>query len=242
MSRLHVFDMDGTLLRGTTASLEIARRLGCATDLVRLEESFAAGAVDPFGFASEVCRLWRGLTPRITQEVFDRAPWIGGLHEVLADIRRRGERSVVVTLSPDFFADRLAAFGVDEVVASRFPTLPLTTAPDPAGILAPGGKVTAVDRIRRVQGIDRNSCVAYGDSGSDIPLFRELGHTVAVNATASLRELARFHYDGDDLREAYRLARADPPTPDPVPPPTLPSSKLPSPTLPSPTSKEPTYP
>ncbi|MGW3408362.1 HAD family hydrolase [Streptomyces sp. NPDC000888] len=238
MSRLHVFDMDGTLLRGTTASLEIARRLGCATDLVRLEESFATGAVDAFGFASEVCRLWRGLTPQITQEVFDRAPWIRGLHEVLADIRRRGERSVVVTLSPDFFADRLAAaFGVDEVVASRFPPLPLTTAPDPAGILTPGGKVTAVDRIRRLQGLDRNSCVAYGDSGSDIPLFHELGHTVAVNATASLRELARFHYDGDDLRGAYRLARAHPPTPDPVLSPTLPPSRLPSPTF-----KEPTYP
>ncbi|MFF1676907.1 HAD family hydrolase [Streptomyces sp. NPDC058256] len=238
MSRLHVFDMDGTLLRGTTASLEIARRLGCATDLVRLEESFATGAVDAFGFASEVCRLWRGLTPRITQEVFDRAPWIGGLREVLADIRRRGERSVVVTLSPDFFADRLAAaFGVDEVVASRFPPLPLTTAPDPAGILTPGGKVTAVDRIRRLQGLDRNSCVAYGDSGSDIPLFHELGHTVAVNATASLRELARFHYDGDDLRGAYRLARAHPPTPDPVL-----SSTLPSSTLSSPTFKEPTHP
>ncbi|MFJ8650006.1 hypothetical protein ACIRNI_28280 [Streptomyces sp. NPDC093546] len=29
MSRLYVFDMDGTLLRGTTAGLEIARRLGC---------------------------------------------------------------------------------------------------------------------------------------------------------------------------------------------------------------------
>lgn len=207
MSRLHVFDMDGTLLRGTTASMEIARRLGCLPDLLRLEADFAAGAVDTRGFAAEVCRLWQELTPELAADVFARAPWINGLTRVLADIRRRGERSIVVTMSPDFFADRLRTSGVDEVVASRFPPLPLRTAPDPAGILTPVDKIAAVDRVRTALGLDRGSCVAYGDSGSDVPLFRELSHTVAVNADAALRALARHRYDGDDLWAAYRIAR-----------------------------------
>ena len=43
---LHVFDMDGTLLHGTTAGVEIARRLGCLPDLLDLEASFAAGTMD----------------------------------------------------------------------------------------------------------------------------------------------------------------------------------------------------
>ncbi|MFJ3660009.1 HAD family hydrolase [Streptomyces sp. NPDC090119] len=231
MSRLHVFDMDGTLLSGTTASLEIARRLGCVTDLVRLEESFAAGTVDTSAFAARICQLWQGLTPRVTAEVFAAAPWIGGLRDVLADIRRRGERSAVVTLSPDFFAERLTAFGVDDVVASRFPPLPLRALPDPAGILTPAGKVEAVDRLRAVHGLERDSCVAYGDSGSDIPLFRALEHTVAVNATESLRKLARSRYDGDDLRAAYHLARS---RSAPVPAP-----RRPVPSPPSKTFKEP---
>ena len=33
MSALHIFDMDGTLLRGTSASIEISRRLDCLEHL-----------------------------------------------------------------------------------------------------------------------------------------------------------------------------------------------------------------
>lgn len=113
----------------------------------------------------------------------------------------------MVTMSPDFFASQLTTLGADEVVASSFPALPFRALPDPRNILAPADKITAVERIRMARGLDRDSCVAYGDSGSDIPLFRELAHTVAVNASASLRALARYHYDGDDLRAAYQMAR-----------------------------------
>ncbi|MFD5326751.1 HAD family hydrolase [Streptomyces sp. NPDC127092] len=208
MSRLHVFDLDGTLLRGTTASLEIARRLGCVPELVGLERDFTTSTLDTRGFAAEVCRLWAGLTAGAVADAFATAPWIGGLREVLADIRRRGEHAVVVTMSPDFFAGRLTALGVDEVVASVFPPLPLRGAPDPAGILTPADKVVAVERIRARLGLDRDACAAYGDSTSDVPLFEALGHTVAVNADGALRGLARHRYDGDDLRAAYRLARS----------------------------------
>jgi phosphoserine phosphatase len=73
VSRLHIFDMDGTLLRGTTASLEIARRLGCLPDLLRLEADLAAGTVDTRGFAADICRLWQELTPEVVADVFARA-------------------------------------------------------------------------------------------------------------------------------------------------------------------------
>ncbi|MFF6885661.1 HAD family hydrolase [Streptomyces sp. NPDC012421] len=204
---LHVFDMDGTLLRDTSASLEIASRLGCLAELRSLEADFAAGTLDTRGFAAALHGLWGALTPEVVADAFDGAPWIGGLADVLADIRSRGDRAVVVTLSPDFFADRLRGLGVDAVVASGFPPPPFRTAPDPARILVPEDKVTAVDRLRASFGLDRDSCVAYGDSGSDVPLFSVLRHTVAVNAGPGLRALARAGYDGDDLRAAYALGR-----------------------------------
>jgi phosphoserine phosphatase len=207
VSRLHIFDMDGTLLRGSTASLEIAHRLGCVPELLRLEAAFAAETLDTRGFAAEIFLLWQELTPGLVAEVFAQAPWIGGIVDVLADIRSRGEHSVVVTMSPDFFASRLTALGADEVVASGFPPLPFRVAPDPARILTPADKIAVADRVRLATGLDRDSCVAYGDSGSDIPLFRELRHTMAINASDALRSLARYHYDGDDLRVAYQIAR-----------------------------------
>ncbi|WP_437967356.1 HAD-IB family phosphatase [Sorangium sp. So ce260] len=207
MSLLHVFDMDGTLLRGTTASLEIARKLGCLADLAHLEASFGAGTLTTRAFASAICEIWGALTPGVVEEVFSAAPWMLGVAEVMQDIRRRGERSLVVTMSPDFFAARLCSLGVDEVVASRFPSLPFRCAPDPAGILSPADKVTAVDRVRARHGLSREQCIAYGDSRSDAALFEALTCTVAVNADEHLRSRALLHYEGLDLREAYRMAR-----------------------------------
>lgn len=211
MTRLHVFDMDGTLLRSTTASLEIARHARCVPELQQLEAAFQDGRLDTRGFAAGVGRLWQGLSGDLVARAFAGAPWIAGIAEVFADIRRRGQHSVVVTMSPDFFADLLLETGVDAVVASRFPPLPLTAEPDPAGILTPADKVGIMDRARKTFGLERADCVAYGDSGSDIPLFRELTDTVAVNAGAAVRELARHRYDGDDLRGAYRLVAGDTP-------------------------------
>lgn len=207
MSRLHVFDLDGTLLRGSTASVEIARRLGCLPDLLLLEDAFAAGSLDTRGFAAGLCDLWRELESAVVAEAFAASPWIGGMREVFADIARRGEHAIVITMSPDFFARGLLVHGLREVVASRFPALPLREAADPAGILTPEDKVTATDRVLAALSLDRGSCVAYGDSGSDVPLFRALPHTVAVNATPALSALARDHYDGEDLRVPYERAR-----------------------------------
>ena len=205
---LHVFDMDGTLLHGTTAGMEIARRLGCLPDLLDLEAAFAEGTVDTRAFSAAIAVLWQGITAEVVLEVFRASPWIGGLPEVLADVRERGERSLVITMSPDFFAEGLRELGVDEVAASRFPPLPLAAVPDPAGILTPADKVTIVDATLARHGLTPNECVAYGDSGSDIPLFQHLPHTVAVNAAPELASLAAIRYQGKDLRAAYRLARA----------------------------------
>jgi phosphoserine phosphatase len=205
---LHVFDMDGTLLKGTTASLQIARHLGCTAELAGLEARFAAGQIDTRGFAAAIHGLWQSLTRQAVAEVFDACPWLGGIPEVCADIRGRGERSVVITMSPDFFALNLLELGFDAVVASRFPALPFREPPDPGGILTPGDKVRIVDELLTSHGLPRSQCVAYGDSMSDAPLFRWLANTVAVNADHHLAGLAAVSYHGDDLAGAYALGCA----------------------------------
>ena len=54
MTALFVFDMDGTLLPGSTASLELAGALGALDDLHALEARFTAGDLDTRGFAAAV--------------------------------------------------------------------------------------------------------------------------------------------------------------------------------------------
>jgi phosphoserine phosphatase len=42
---------------------------------------------------------------------------------------------------------------------------------------------------------------------SDVPLFRQLTNTVAVNGDRHLAELATLSYYGNDLADAYALGR-----------------------------------
>lgn len=200
--------MDGTLLKGTTASLQIARHLGCSQELAGLEARFAAGEIGTRTFATSIFGLWQSLTGQAVAEVFGACPWLDGIPEVCADIRERGERSAVITMSPDFFARHLLALGFDDVVASRFPALPFREPLDPDGILTPHDKVRIVDELRARHGLPPSRCVAYGDSMSDAPLFRRLAKTVAVNADHHLAELAAVSYRGDGLPGAYALGRA----------------------------------
>ncbi|MDX6741239.1 HAD-IB family phosphatase [Actinocorallia sp. A-T 12471] len=208
MSELHLFDMDGTLLRGTTASRELATVLGVAAELAALEADFVSGRIDGPGFAVGIRALWHALTPDHVVEAFAASPWLAGIGDVCADIRARGGRTAVITLSPDFFAAHLCGLGVDEVVASRFPAVPFRAPVDPAGILLPESKVRAAEDLRLRHGLPVSRVVAYGDSLSDVPLFRHLEHTVAVNADDHLADLAALSYRGESLTDAYGLARS----------------------------------
>jgi phosphoserine phosphatase len=199
--------MDGTLLKGTTASLQIAEGLGCTEELARLEARFSAGEINTSGFAAAIHGLWQTLTMPAVADVFGACPWLDGIAEVCADIRRRGERSAVITMSPDFFAQHLLALGFDHVLASKFPVLPFREPLDPGGILTPGDKVRITEELRARYACPPSRCVAYGDSMSDAPLFRHLTNTVAVNADHHLAELATVSYAGNDLRGAYALGR-----------------------------------
>ncbi|WP_328595152.1 HAD family hydrolase [Actinomadura macrotermitis] len=207
MGILHIFDMDGTLLTGTTANLQIARHLGTLAELTDLEARFAAGSIDTRGFSAEIHRLWRALTPEQVLAAYTGGPWLEGIAEVCADIAARGEHSAVITMSPDFFARHLLDLGFGEVLASRFPPPPFAAPLDPAGILTPADKVRLAERLRTRHGLALDRCIAYGDSMSDAPLFRHLSHTVAVNADHHLAGIAALDYRGGDLAEAYRMAR-----------------------------------
>jgi phosphoserine phosphatase len=208
MTALHVFDMDGTLLRGTTAAIELSRRMGRLEPLAELERGFAAGEIAPADFAIEMRALWVELTAELVAEVVADAPWIDGIEDVSWDIAERGERSMLITMSPDFFAEHLGARGIDIVRASRWPAPPFAAPIDPAGILSPADKVRLTEAERTAHGLGRHACVAYGDSMSDLPLFAVLENTVAVNADAALERAARVAYRGEDLRVAYAHGRA----------------------------------
>ncbi|SOE12421.1 phosphoserine phosphatase [Streptomyces sp. 2323.1] len=210
MSKLHLFDMDGTLLYGSAAAVEISRRLGLEREIAELERGFAAGELTPVQFAQRACELWAAeLTELQLAAAFEGAPWLTGIQEVWADIRARGERCAVISLSPAFFVERLLAWGADTTHGSRWPAVPIRQAVDPAGILSSAAKVQIADELCVQYGLTRADCVAYGDSMSDTELFAAVPQSVAVNADHHVSDLASYAYVGRDLREAYELVRTN---------------------------------
>ncbi|MGW0992354.1 HAD family hydrolase [Streptomyces sp. NPDC002523] len=205
MARIHLFDLDGTLLHGTTAPVEISRQLGREAETVALDRAIAEGRIGPPEYAAQVYDLWADLTEAHVRAAFEAAPWLARIREVWAEIRNRGDYCAVVSLSPSFFVERLLDWGVHAAYGSRFPAVPFTEPVDPAGVLSAPAKVTIADRLCEEFGVARADCVAYGDSLSDMDLFAAVPVSVAVNADAHLTGLATHSYTGQDLWDAYAL-------------------------------------
>jgi phosphoserine phosphatase len=91
--RAHIFDMDGTLLRATSAPALLATAFGRDGAMAELEERFAAGTASAVDFAHALHTLWGVVPVEVAERAFAAAPIIANVPEVLADIHRRGERA-----------------------------------------------------------------------------------------------------------------------------------------------------
>ncbi|WP_066944746.1 HAD family hydrolase [Streptomyces lushanensis] len=203
--RLHLFDLDGTLIRGSAAAVEISRQLGLSAEIAELESEFLSRGMAPDEFAVRARALWADLTMEQVAAAFEGAPWLTGIREVWADIRSQGDYCAVISLSPDFFVTRLLDWGAHAAHGSRWPVLPFSEPVDRAGILNPAAKVKIANRLCAEFGVSLDDCVAYGDSMSDAEIFAAVPRAVAVNADHHLSGLATHTYSGGDLREAYEL-------------------------------------
>ncbi|WP_406213002.1 HAD family hydrolase [Streptomyces decoyicus] len=194
---LAVFDLDGTLLPETTSCREIARVVGRHTDIHDLEAAYGRGEIDSRAFAVSALRCWSAGGEAVYRQAFDAARFLHGIPECLTWLRTHGTTTVLVTMSHREFAECLDGF--DHIFASDYPD----------DILNPEDKPLIVEKLRTDLGITADDVIAFGDSTSDLPLFRTLRRTVAVNASPALTALAAHHYQGDDLRGALRLVCPD---------------------------------
>ncbi|WP_070018791.1 haloacid dehalogenase-like hydrolase [Streptomyces nanshensis] len=216
---LHVVGFDHTFCPSTSSSVQLGLAAGCHHEVLWLEAALRRGEMTAAEFAARTHALWseprRRLTPEHVAEVFDRAPWIDGLDEVLEDIRARGEFSVLVTMSPDFVANLLQhregeAGGFDSVIAQPYPALTDTGFAGPfdrATALVPADKPRLVAELRQELGVEVEAVVSYGDSLHDIAA----GYwSVAVNAPQAVQDAADASYSGGmscDFWAVYQLGR-----------------------------------
>jgi phosphoserine phosphatase len=196
--------MDGTLLPGTTACLELAKRNNTLAELGEIEAKFGTGTYSTVEFARDIFELWGVLKPEVIRESFSGAPKLDNIHRVLREIRLRDCRSCLITMAPDYFAENFQEYGFDYIFASGFPPDPETPF-DGTKILYPEDKPRIAQDVCNREGLDFSQTIAFGDSATDLPIFQKIKWSIAINASDAFAELAHFAYEGQCLWDAFQL-------------------------------------
>jgi phosphoserine phosphatase len=208
--RVVAFDLDGTLLRGSTVAICLARRSGREEELRELEARFVGGEISNSEIADASARWLTGYSVEELEHALWTETWIAGIAETVDAVHATGAEAVVATITWRAAAEAVARrFGFDAACGTRMDA--------EAGHLT--GKVSAyfdetdkavfVEEHCRERGVAMADVAAVGDSRSDIPLFGRVGLAIALNATPEARRSAHRAIDADDLRDVLPLLGVD---------------------------------
>lgn len=107
-----VFDLDGTLLRGTTVSLYLAEHMGHGAELAALERRFLAGEISNSAVADASAAWFADHRTDAIHAWLADGPWIEGMRETFEALAAAGSRLLLGTITWRFAArmlqDRLA--------------------------------------------------------------------------------------------------------------------------------------
>jgi phosphoserine phosphatase len=214
-----VFDLDGTLLRGTTVSLLLAPWLGRTAELTELERAFQANEISN-KLAADMCAGWfTGRSVADALRLLSDGPWIAGMAETLELLRAAGSRLLLATLTWRFAADMLGArYGFLAVSGTEMPVRGGLLSGSVSRHFDEHDKAHFVEEWCEQNGHSMRDVAAVGDSRSDVPLFRRVGTSIALNATADARAAATHVLETEDLRDVLSLLLPGrPPGPDGAP-------------------------
>jgi phosphoserine phosphatase len=204
------FDLDGTLVPNTTTSGHLAALLGHAKDLAVQEGDYAEGKLSNYDVAEFDARWYKGRWPREIHDRLESIPSLTGISEAISELRARGYVSTIGTMAwyfvAEWFRDR---YGFAEVCG---PDIGRDDAGRFTGQVSRHfdefDKVAFVESLADKLGVTMDQCVAVGDGRSDIPLFREVGLSIALNGTPAACQVATHSLISCDLRDVLRLIPA----------------------------------
>jgi HAD superfamily hydrolase (TIGR01490 family) len=202
---IHVFDVDHTVIRGSTGLHFI--REGLASRVLPLVPVVTAPLLywryRMLAMAERAERFLiaalRGIS-RVALERAARASFsariLPDLYQdaahLIRDLKARGSDVVLATLSVDLIIRPLAEYlGIETVIASEFEFADgQCTGRFVGGPLLSAQKRDRVLGYLRKKGADASGCAFYSDSINDLPLLEAVGRPVAINPDARLSTIA----------------------------------------------------
>lgn len=194
------FDLDGTIIRGTTVSRWLARYLGAEPAVIELEDQYSQRAISNRQLAEATAAMFAGVDVADVAEALSDIPIIEAVPETIAALKARGITVLLGTITWAFAAEILRQrFGFDAASGTEMGIDDGRLTGLVERHFGAGDKVDFVANHAAKRGFTLKDCAAVGDSHSDFPLFQAVGLGIALNATAAARAAADATLDKDSL-------------------------------------------
>jgi phosphoserine phosphatase len=201
MRAIVFFDVDGTLIPGTSSGQHLAGHLGHAEMVREAEAGYATGKLTNQQVADLDAAGWAGRTPAEVRGFLESVPLVDGIAETVAWCRARDVAPVLATLAWDVVGSHLCErFGFDRSCGPRLELAGGRYRGTVAAHFDEIGKRDFAVTVAGELGVPLEHCAAIGDSRSDLPLFAEVGLAIAWNAGPDARAAAHTVLDGSDIR------------------------------------------
>ncbi len=196
------FDLDGTLLRGTSVSLYLAEWMGQGDLITEVERRFRANEISNSEVADISAAWFAGIDPDEVWNQLATAPWIRGIDQTLAALTAADCHVLLGTVTWRFAADMLQRrYGFEAVSGTEMRLDNGLLSGTVSRHFNEHDKVCFVESWCAQHGFGIEQAAAVGDSRSDVPLFARPGCAIALNATADARAAADHVVDSEDLTD-----------------------------------------
>jgi phosphoserine phosphatase len=205
--RLVCFDLDGTLIRGTTVCQHLGDFFGYGYLARELAAKHSEGRIGFRELAERDAEFYRGRNIRDVAVALETLPLIGGAQATMSRLRASGIKVLLTTITWSFAARLIAKrLGLDGSTGC-------TMGETKEGILSGSleccfdeyEKRRFVERYCFIEGLPLGNVVAIGDSITDIPLFEVVGYSIALNATEAVGQRASCSVETENLLDVFQF-------------------------------------
>jgi len=196
------FDVDGTIFR-KAALTQASRSLGIGEKWDSLEEMFLHQRINKRELLISQYKLLQGMKLGEILQAVSKVEVIKNVRETVEKLQGHRIRVILLTDNPDFLcAYLIERFGFEGYVGSKVGikdgavTGEIEPLPD---------KRLGLRKYCAWTGIPPSRCAHVGDWINDIPVFRIVRYSVALNAqTEKVKASASYHIETNDLLDVYR--------------------------------------
>jgi phosphoserine phosphatase len=201
-----VFDLDGTLLRGTTVSLLLAQWLGREGEITELERAFHAHEISNSVVADTSAGWLAGKSVTEAWRVLEDGSWIDGMAETFQALAGAQVNLLLGTITWSFAAEMLRErYGFAAASGTEMRVVDGVLSGTVSRYFDEHDKARFVEDWCAQHGYSMSQVAAIGDSRSDVPLFDRVGLSIALNATPDARAVATHVLDTENLRDVLAL-------------------------------------